>query len=148
MSEKLDMLKIGMGLMNNIEPILKEIILIKGSQEHGKQDLIASGDKFYAVYREYFENESDALHFVEFCNRVYAMKKDQLPPIHILLVLFKTLMPIITPKKLKGKQAHGQPEIRKADNGKYAVILKEAFTEKDDAINHLQKADKIKSMRI
>jgi hypothetical protein len=142
------MLKIGMGLISHIEPILKEVVEIKGSQTHGKQELIESNGKSFAIYREIFENDSDANHFVEFCNQVYAMKKDDLPPIHILITMFKTMLPILTPKKLKGKQAHGKPEVRKMEDGTVMVILKESFTEKEDAQNHLEEATKIKSMRI
>ena len=142
------MMKIGLGLVTRIEPILKEIMQIKGSQEHAKQELIQTKEKCYAIYREIFETESDAEHFVNFVNQVYAMKKDQLPPIHILIVLFKAMLPIMTPKELKGSQGHGKPEIRKLDAGKFMVILKESFTEKQDAIEHLKEATKIKSMKL
>lgn len=145
---KLDMMKIGLGLVSHIEPILKEVIQIKGIQEHGKQELIENNEKFFAIYREVFESESDAEHFVEFCNRVYTMKKDQLPPIHILIVLFKAMLPIMTPKELEGKQSHGKPDIKKTEDGKFCVILKEVFTTKQDAQNHLDEATKIKQMRL
>ena len=75
------------------------------------------------------------------------MKKDQLPPIHILIVLFKAMLPIMTPKELNGSQGHGKPELRKV-NDKFMVILKESFTEKQDAIEHLEEATKIKSMKL
>jgi len=142
------MMRVGLGLVSHIEPILKEVMEIKETQTHGKQELITSNEKSFAIYRELFETEHDANHFVKFCNQVYAMKKDQLPPIHILIVLFKAMLPIMAPKELKGNQAHGKPEIRKDDNGKFVVILKEVFTEKDDAVNHLKEAEKIKSMRL
>jgi len=148
MAGKIDIMKMGLGLVSHIEPILKEIMEIKEIQTHGKQELIVSGDKSFSIYREIFQTEHDANHFVKFCNQVYAMKKDQLPPIHILIVLFRAMLPIMSPKELKGKQAHGKPEIRKDENGKFVVILKEAFTEKDDAVSHLQEAEKIKSMRL
>ena len=148
MGSKIDMMRIGLGLVTRIEPILKEIMQIKGSQEHAKQELIETKEKSYAIYREIFEIESDAQHFVNFVNQVYAMKKDQLPPIHILIVLFKAMLPIMTPKELKGKQGHGKPEIRKLDTGKFMVILKESFTEKQDAIDHLIEAINIKSMKL
>jgi len=77
---KIDQLKIGLSLISKIEPILKELVQIKENQTHGKQELRAINDKFIAVYVEYFETESDATHFVKFCNQVYMMKKDQLPP--------------------------------------------------------------------
>ena len=145
---KIDMMRIGLGLVSHIEPILKEVMEIKGNQIHGKQELIQTKEKSFAIYREIFDSEVDAEHFVKFCNQVYAMTKGQLPPIHILIVLFKAMLPIITPKKLKGNQTHGKPEIRKLVNGKFLVILKEAFTEKDDAQNHLDEATKIKSMKL
>jgi len=145
---KMDMMKIGLGLVSHIEPILKEIMEIKETQEHGKQELIQANQKSFAVYREIFKTEHDARHFVNFCNQVYAMKKDQLPPIHILIVLFKAMLPIMSPKELKGKQAHGKPEIIKKEDGTFCVILKEAFTEKDDAQQHLDEATKIKSMKL
>lgn len=148
MAGKMDMMKVGLGLLSHIEPILKEVFEIKGIQTHGKQELIQANEKSFAIYREVFDSEHDAEHFVKFCNQVYAMKKDQLPPIHILIVLFKAMVPIMQPKELKGKQAHGKPEIRKSNDGKFVVILKEAFTEKEDAISHLQEATKIKSMRL
>ncbi len=148
MDGKLSMLKIGMGLMTHIEPILKSVMKIKKNPTHGKQDLIQGGEKYFAVYREIFESESDAEHFIDFCNQVYAMKKDQLPPIHILIVLFKSMLPIMTPKELKGNQAHGKPELRKMDDGNFCVILKEAFTNQEDAQSHLDEATQIKSMRL
>lgn len=141
-------MRIGLGLITRIEPILKEIVQIKGTQEHGKQELITTKDKSFAIYRELFETESDAEHFVNFCNQVYAMQRGQLPPIHILIVLFKAMYPIMTPKELKGKQGHGQPELRKTEDGKFMVILKESFTNKDDAQSHLDEATKIKSMKL
>jgi len=142
------MMRIGLGLVSHIEPILKEVMEIKEEQIHGKQELIVSKDKSFAIYREIFDSVSDAEHFVKFVNQVYAMKKSQLPPIHILIVLFKAMLPIIIPKELKGKQSHGKPEIRKLENGKVLVILKEAFTEKDDAQSHLDEATKIKSLKL
>lgn len=142
------MVKIGLGLVSQIEPMINEIVEIKGNQEHGKQELIEANGKAFAIYRELFDTENDARHFVNFVNRAYAMKKDQMPPIHILIVLFKALLPIMTPKKLKGKQSHGKPEIIKKDDGKFCVILKEAFTETDDAQDHLNEATRIKSMRL
>ena len=148
MTGKMDILKIGLGLVSHIEPILKEVVEIKESPIHGKQEMIEANGKYLAVYREFFKSESDASHFVNFCNQIYAMSKGQLPPIHILIVLFKAMLPIMTPKELQGKQSHGQPEIRKTKNGEIAVILKEVFTEKEDAVTHLKEADKIKKMRL
>jgi len=58
------------------------------------------------------------------------------------------MLPIMTPKELDGKQSHAKPEIKKTDNGKIAIVLKEVFTKKTDAINHLKEAEKIKSMRL
>lgn len=142
------MLKVGLGLVSQIEPMIKEILEIKGDQEHGKQELIETKEKSFAIYRELFESEHDAQHFVNFVNRAYTMEKGQMPPIPILIVLFKALLPIMTPKKLKGKQSHGKPEIIKKDDGKFCVILKEAFTETDDAQDHLDEATRIKSMRL
>jgi len=145
---KINQIKMGLSLMSHIEPILKEVVLIKGNQTHGKQELITSKEKSFAIYREIFETESDAEHFVKFYNQICAMKKDQLPPINILIVLFKAMLPIMTPKEMKGKQSHGKPEIRKLENGKTLVILKEVFTEKEDAQSHLTEATKIKSMKL
>ena len=144
---KMDMMKIGLGLVSHIEPILKEVVEIKESPKHGKQDIVEANGKYFAVYREFFKSESDANHFVNFCNQIYAMKNGQLPPIHTLIVMFKTLLPIMTPKELQGKQSHGKPEIRKMDDNNIAVILKEVFTEKQDALDHLEEAEKIKQMR-
>jgi hypothetical protein len=145
---KMDMLKVGLGLVSHIEPILKEVVEIKDTPTHGKQELISSNGKYFAIYREIFNSESDAKHFVTFCSQVYAMKKDQLPPIHVLIVMFKLMLPIMTPKELKGKQSHGKPEIKKTSDNKFCAILKEVFTEKEDCINHLKEADEIKSMKL
>ena len=145
---KMDMMRIGLGLVSHIEPILKEVMEIKGEQIHGKQELIQTKEKSFAIYREIFNSDSDAEHFVKFVNQIYAMKKGQLPPIHILIVLFKAMLPIMVPKELQGKQSHGKPEIRKLDNGKVLVILKEAFTETVDAQSHLDEATKIKSLKL
>lgn len=144
----IEMMKIGLSLVSQLEPILKEIVQITGIQTHGKQELIQSNEKSFAIYREIFQSESDAIHFVEFVNRVYSMKKGQLPPIHILIILFQAMLPIMSPKELEGIQSHGKPELRKLEDGKFMVILKEAFSVKQDAINHLQEATKIKSMRL
>ena len=141
------MMKTGLALVTKIEPILKEVIQIKEQQEHGKQELIESNKKFYAIYREVFKTESDAEHFINFCNLVYSMHKGQLPPIHILIGLFKCMYPIIVPKEIKGEQGHGKPELRKVDDT-FTVILRESFTEKIDAENHLQEATTIKSMKL
>ena len=148
MGVKVDMMRTGLALVTRIEPILKEIIQIKNEQVHGKQELITFEKKHFAIYREIFETESDAEHFIKFCNLVYSMQKGQLPPIHILITLFRMMYPIMTPKELKGKQGHGEPELRKMDDGKFLVILKESFTEKNDAIEHLEEATKIKSMKL
>lgn len=144
----IEMMKIGLSLISQLEPILKEVVQIQGIQTHGKQELIESQEKSFAIYREIFQTESDAKHFVEFVNRVYSMKKGQLPPIHILIILFQAMLPIMTPKELQGIQTHGKPELRKLDDEKFMVILKEAFSVKQDAINHLKEATKIKSMRL
>jgi len=144
----IEMMKIGLSLISQLEPILKEVIQITGLQTHGKQELIQSNEKSFAIYREIFQSEKDAIHFVEFVNRVYSMKKGQLPPIHILIILFQAMLPIMQPKELEGIQSHGKPELRKLDDGKFMVILKEVFSKKQDAINHLQEAIKIKSMRL
>lgn len=141
-------MKIGLSLISQIEPMIKEIMEIKKPQIHGKHELIEAHEKHYAIYREFFETEHDANHFVKFVTRAYAMKKDQMPPIHILIVLFKALLPIMTPKKLIGTQSHGKPEIKKTEDGKFCVILKEAFTKKDDAQSHLDEATRIISMRL
>ena len=141
------MMRIGLGLVTRIEPILKEIVQIKKPQIHGKQELISIKEKHFAIYREIFETESDAEHFVNFCNLVYSMQKGQLPPIHILITLFKMMYPIMSPKKLKGTQGHGEPEIRKNENG-FMVILKESFTNVEDASDHLLQATQIKSMKL
>ncbi len=148
MGAKVDMMRIGLGLLTRFEQIIKEIIQIKNEQTHGDQQLISFKEKHFAVYQEIFETESDAEHFINFCNLVYSMQKGQLPPIHILITFFRMMYPIITPKELKGKQGHGKPELRKMDNGKFRVILIESFTEKDDAQEHLAEATKIKSMKL
>ena len=146
--DKLNQGKLALSLMTKFQPILKHVISIKGSQTHGEQELIVADGKSFAIYREIFESELDAEHFIKFCNMIYKMKPDQLPPIHILIVMFKAMYPIMTPKELKGKQSHGKPETRKLDDGKFMVILKEVFTEKDDAQSHLEEATKIKSMKL
>ena len=142
------MMRTGLALVTKIEPILKEVIEIKEQQEHEKQELIESNNKFFAIYREVFKTESDANHFINFCNLVYSMHKGQLPPIHILIGLFKCMYPIMVPKDLKGIQGHGKPELRKIDEKKFMVILKESFTEKIDAQNHLDEATSIKLMKL
>lgn len=147
---KFDMLKTGLGLVTHIEAILKHVAQIKGKQNHGKQELMNLPEKklHLAIYREYFETEDDANYFIKFCNDLYAMKKDQLPPIHTMVVVFKALLPILTSQEMKGNQSHGKPELKKLENDKhfkYAVILKEIFTNKDDALKHLSDADKIKN---
>lgn len=142
------MMRIGLSLVSHIEPILKEIVEIKENPIHGKQELIESNEKYFAIYREFFETESDAKHFVSFVNQIYAMQKGQLPPIHILVVLFKSLLPIMQPKELTGNQTHGKPELRKMPNGKFAVILKEVFTEKKDAEIHLSESENMKKLRL
>ena len=148
MGQRMDMMGMGLKLVSHIEPILKEIVEIKVTPKHGKQELIEQNGKSFAIYREFFDNESDAKHFISFVNQIYAMQKGQLPPIHILVVLFKALLPIMQPKQIKGKQSHGQPEIRKMENGQFGVILKEVFTEKDDALNHLAESEEMKKMRL
>ena len=142
------MMRIGLSLMSHIEPILNEVMQIKTNPIHAKQELMESNQKYFSIYREVFESESDAIHFVSFVNQVYAMKKDQLPPIHNLVILFKAMLPILSPKELTGNQSHGKPELRKLDDDSFMVILKEVFTEKIDATNHLSEADKIKSMKL
>lgn len=146
--DKMEQGKLALSLMTKFQPILSHVISIKGSQVHGKQELINANGKSFAIYRELFESEADAEHFVSFCNLIYKMKPDQLPPIHILIVMFKAMYPIMTPKKLKGTQQHAKPEIRKLENNTVEVILREAFTEKEDALSHLDEATKIKSMKL
>jgi len=148
MGDRMAMMKIGLGLVSHIEPILKEIVEIKTNPKHGKQELMESNKKYFAVYREYFENESDAKHFLSFVNQIYAMQKGQLPPIHVLVVLFKSLLPIMQPKKLIGQQTHGKPDFVKMDNGQFAIILKEVFTQKVDAETHLSEAENMKKLRL
>ena len=145
---RMDMMKIGLGLVPKIEPILKEANEIKGNQIHGKSELISSKEKHFAIYREVFESEHDSEHFVKFVNLLYTIKKGYLPPINTLVILFKALLPLMQPKELKGNQTHGKPEIRKLENGNFQVILKEVFTEKDDAENHLDDAKTIQSMKL
>ena len=148
---KIDMMKIGLGLVTHVEPILKTIVKIRGEQKHGKPELLKLQNNFVAVYREYFENESDAEAFSEFCTLVYAMKKDQLPPIHVLVVLFKALLPIMQPKELQGEQSHAKPEIKKVENDskfKYGVILGEVFTNENDAKSHIIESQYIQSLRL
>ncbi|GEM_PF-4114882 len=148
------MMKIGLGLVSHIEPILKEIIEITGEQKHGEPQLIELKEKKITVsaYPEYFETEHDAQHFFNFVTQVYAMKKDQLPPMHVLAVLFKALIPIMQPKKLIGEQSHGKPEIRKLEkpDGKFthAVILKEVFTDSKDAQDHIAESKHIQNLRL
>lgn len=148
LSSKIQMMKIGMGLLSHIEPILQEIAEIKENPTHGKQELIEGNEKFFAIYREQFDSETDAQHFVNFYNRVCAISKDQLPPVQSMVILFKSLLPIIQPKEMRGKQSHGKPDLKKTESGKFVVILKEVFTDKDDAVDHLREADNIKSMRL
>lgn len=148
MGSKVDMMRIGLALITRIEPILKEVVQIKDVQVHGKQEVISLNEKHYAIYREIFKTESDAEHFINFCNLVYSMQKGQLPPIHILIGLFKCMYPIMVPKELKGKQGHGKPELRNLKDGTTMVILKESFTELDDANQHLEESEKVKSMKL
>ena len=145
---KMDEAKLGIQLLTNLKPIMNEAIEIKHTPTHGKQELIQGNEKHFAIYREIFESEHDAEHFVKFCNRIYSLLSGQLPPIPILIVMFKSMLPIMQPKELKGKQSHGKPDIKKTDDGKFVVILKEAFTEKEDAQSHLDEATKIKSMKL
>ena len=135
-----------MGIAPRIEKVLGKISKIKETQKHGDSEVMEINNKDVVIFREYFKDSGNAQQFLEMVELLYSMN-EKLPPIHVLVPLFKLIEPLTVYNDLvKGKQKHGRPELRQIrgeDGYDYAVIIKEVFENKKDAVTHQEIAKKI-----
>ena len=147
-------LKIMMGVLQNVKPILKLISDHSGKYtEHAKSEIIEktiNEKKYFIVVEKIsFQSNNDAEIYTKIIARINSKMSNIItPPMRVFLGLFQYLKLIISLVEKHGniKQKIAEPEIREKD-GKYVVIEKTIFEKKEDAefwLNIIPDMNKIK----